>query len=351
MDDTVFRGVKLDLSAKYCQGNNLVWWSFSSATSTVTVLGNDTFLGPVGDRTLFSTKVHLSVNIRRYIPIGNEDDRLILPGTAFCIKSNLALGNCLRMIQLEEDVGCPSLISGFPFVQSQHSTAKEEQERADAEFAKKLQMQLQMEGEAHAPQGQQQVESVHAHADAFLMTIDGLAKAGKLSPLIQGMLKFPEHDHVQEAACEALAGLVDSNDDDRVKVEAEGGIAALLGAMQRAASTPSLQQCRGTLTAEVQEAACRAMYNLAVNPANQVRITAEGGISALVTTMQRHSTNAKLQEPACITLHNLTFDADNQVKAKSAGAEDAVKRAMALQDATELTKEWGQKLLDRLQNV
>jgi hypothetical protein len=93
------------------------------------------------------------------------------------------------------------------------------------------------------------------------------------------------------------------------------------------------------------------MYNLAVNPANQVRITAEGGISALVTTMQRHSTNAKLQEPACITLHNLTFDADNQVKAKSAGAEDAVKRAMALQDATELTKEWGQKLLDRLQNV
>jgi len=71
------------------------------------------------------------------------------------------------------------------------------------------------------------------------------------------------------------------------------------------------------------------MYNLAVNPANQVRITAEGGISALVTT----------------------FDADNQVKAKSAGAEDAVKRAMALQDATELTKEWGQKLLDRLQNV
>ena len=50
----------------------------------------------------------------------------------------------------------PSTISGFAFVPSQHLTVKEEQERADAEFAKKLQMQFQMEGEAHAMQGQQQ---------------------------------------------------------------------------------------------------------------------------------------------------------------------------------------------------
>jgi hypothetical protein len=145
VDDTVFRGVKLDLSAKYCQGNDLVWWAFSSATSTAAVLSNDTFLGPVGHRTLFSIKVHRCVNISRYSAIGNEDERLILPGTAFRVKSHLALGNGLTMIQLEEDVGCPALISGFAFVPSQHSTAKVAQERADAELAKKLQMQLQLQ--------------------------------------------------------------------------------------------------------------------------------------------------------------------------------------------------------------
>jgi len=263
----------------------------------------------------------------------------------------------------------------------QHSTAKEEQERDDAEFAKKLQMQLQMEGEAHAPQGQQQVESVQAHADAFLMTIDGLAKAGKLSPLIQGMLKFPGHDHVQEAACEALAGLVASDDDNWVKVAAEGGIGALLGAMQRHPSNAKVQKaaCRAltnlTLNhdnrvriaaeggisalvtamqghptnAKLQEAACG--YLAANNTDNKVRIAAEGGISALVTAMQGHSTNVKLQEEACAALYNLTLNADNQVRAKSAGAEDAVKRAMALQDATALTEIWGQDVLDRLKNI
>jgi hypothetical protein len=41
-DDTVYRGVRLDLSAKYCQGNDLVWWAFSSATSTAAVLDRAT---------------------------------------------------------------------------------------------------------------------------------------------------------------------------------------------------------------------------------------------------------------------------------------------------------------------
>ena len=110
----MFRGVKLDLSAKYYQGNDLVWWAFSSATSTAVVLSNDTFLGPVGHRTLFSIKVHRCVNISRYSAIGNEDERLILPGTAFRVKSNLALGNGLTMIQLEEDVGCPAQSAASP---------------------------------------------------------------------------------------------------------------------------------------------------------------------------------------------------------------------------------------------
>ena len=67
--------------------------------------------------------------------------------------------------------------------------------------------------------------------------------------------------------------------------------------------------------------------------------------------MQHHPTNAEVQEAGCGALANLTLNSANKAKAKSAGAEDAVKRAMALQDATAKTKEKGQKVLDRLKNV
>ena len=68
--------------------------------------------------------------------------------------------------------------------------------------------------------------------------------------------------------------------------------------------------------------------------------------------MQHHPTHAKVQEAGCYTLRNLTTNnSANKAKAKSAGAEDAVKRAMALQDATAKTKEWGQRVLDNLKNV
>ena len=138
-DDTVFRGVRLDLSAKYCQGNELVWWAFSSATSTAAVLSNDAFLGQVGARTLFSIKVHRCVNIRRYSAIGHEDERLILPGTAFNVKSQLDLGGGLTMIQLEEDREFPPLISGFDFSPTPHLTAKQASPQAELQ-----QLQLQV---------------------------------------------------------------------------------------------------------------------------------------------------------------------------------------------------------------
>ena len=37
VDDTVYRGVKLDLAAKYGVDDDIVWWAFSSATATAGV--------------------------------------------------------------------------------------------------------------------------------------------------------------------------------------------------------------------------------------------------------------------------------------------------------------------------
>ena len=57
VDDTVFRGVNLDLSSQYGVDDDLVWWAISSATATAAVLTSDEFLGETGGRTLFSIKV------------------------------------------------------------------------------------------------------------------------------------------------------------------------------------------------------------------------------------------------------------------------------------------------------
>jgi hypothetical protein len=92
---------------------------------------------------------------------------------------------------------------------------------------------------------------------------------------------------------------------------------------------------------------CDALL-VASNADDQVKVAAEGGIAATLGAMQGHPASAEVQEAACGVLWYLAANnADNRVKAKSAGGEDAVKRAMALQDATAETKELGQELLER----
>ena len=112
INTTVYRGVKLDLSQRYQKGDDVVWWSFSSATESVEVLKNPMFLGDNGQRTLFSVNIHSGVDIRRYSAIP-EDERLIIPGTQLIVKGHLSLGAGLLMIQLEEDPHAESLIAGF----------------------------------------------------------------------------------------------------------------------------------------------------------------------------------------------------------------------------------------------
>jgi hypothetical protein len=41
VSDTLFRGVRLDIADRYPMGEELVWWGFSSSTSTLGVLQSD----------------------------------------------------------------------------------------------------------------------------------------------------------------------------------------------------------------------------------------------------------------------------------------------------------------------
>eukprot|EP00667_Euglena_gracilis_P013257 EG_transcript_13666 len=121
---TVFRGVKADVSAKYLQNDEIVWWGFGSTTGTAGVLEDPLYLGTSGPRTLFSIVTRHAVDICRYSAFGTkEDERLLMPGVQLKVKSKLPLADGLQFIQLEECTDSP-LLSGFAFAASRPASAQ-----------------------------------------------------------------------------------------------------------------------------------------------------------------------------------------------------------------------------------
>ena len=113
LETTVYRGVKLDLSGKYPEDDDFIWWGFTSTTSTVKVMEDQMFCGKNGDRSIFAIKTKSAVDITRYSAVGNENERLLFPGTPFTVTSVASLGAGLTMIQVEQDTDAPAFISGF----------------------------------------------------------------------------------------------------------------------------------------------------------------------------------------------------------------------------------------------
>jgi hypothetical protein len=111
----VVRGVKKKLSHLYKEGDEGIWWPASSATNTLSVLSNPQFLGKSRERTIFQITCRRAVDISAFSTIEVEDERLILPGFSFVVKSLLDAGNGLTMIQLVEDMDAPPLIPGLLF--------------------------------------------------------------------------------------------------------------------------------------------------------------------------------------------------------------------------------------------
>ena len=83
--------------------------------------------------------------------------------------------------------------------------------------------------------------------------------------------------------------------------------------------------------------------------ANRARIAAAGGIEAVVRVMGEHQANAAVMQDACWALGNIGWsDEALQKRIKDAGAEPLVRAAVAAPDATDNTKKYGQRLLDKL---
>lgn len=99
---TVWRGVRRDMSDQFLHEVPVIWWAFSSCTKMISVLKNDLYLGNTGERTLFSIEVFNGRNIRAHSYFSNEDEILLLPGTYMEVKAKLNPAPDLYFIDLKQ---------------------------------------------------------------------------------------------------------------------------------------------------------------------------------------------------------------------------------------------------------
>ncbi|CAF0843945.1 unnamed protein product [Didymodactylos carnosus] len=98
----VWRGVRKDHSADYPPGAEATWWSFSSCTTSLSVLESDLYLGNVGTRTLFSIETLNGRTIRNHSHFTTEDEILLLPGTRLKVLSQLNPAPGLYLVHLQQ---------------------------------------------------------------------------------------------------------------------------------------------------------------------------------------------------------------------------------------------------------
>lgn len=97
-----YRGVTKDLSAKFKKGDMKVWWTVSSTTSDLAVLGSKQFLGTEGPRTQFIIHTHHAVNIKPFSAHEEEEEYVLPPGSLFTVSSVVDLGHGLHQVELKD---------------------------------------------------------------------------------------------------------------------------------------------------------------------------------------------------------------------------------------------------------
>jgi hypothetical protein len=98
---SIYRGVKKNLSKYYIMEKTVVWWGFSSCTTSVAVLQSEQFMGKKGTRTMFTIECKSGKDIRNHSFFPSEDEVLLLAATQFKVVGCLDQGD-LHVIQLKE---------------------------------------------------------------------------------------------------------------------------------------------------------------------------------------------------------------------------------------------------------
>jgi hypothetical protein len=109
-NQTIYRGIKMDLMNDYPIDKTFVWWAFSSCTDSVGTLQNEAFFGQTGKRTLFAIECSTGKNICNHSMFPTENEVLLVAARQFKVVSHLNAGNDLHIIQIKE------IQPPFPFI-------------------------------------------------------------------------------------------------------------------------------------------------------------------------------------------------------------------------------------------
>jgi hypothetical protein len=102
IQQTVYRGNRLEMQTDYRKGKSFVWWGFSSCTSSIDSLRAVVFPGPPTSKTTFTIECKTSKDIRKHAYYSTDDEILILPATEFKVINAVNHGDESYMIQLQE---------------------------------------------------------------------------------------------------------------------------------------------------------------------------------------------------------------------------------------------------------
>lgn len=112
--DTVWRGVKENLTDQYPPGKQFSWWGLSSCTSSLSILQKDTFLGDKGKRTLFNIQCFNGKKIDKHSRYPGESEILLLPCSRFEVKGAVIEGPDLSIIHIKQ-IDPPVILIKPPF--------------------------------------------------------------------------------------------------------------------------------------------------------------------------------------------------------------------------------------------
>eukprot|EP00940_MAST-03C_sp_MAST-3C-sp2_P001690 g1690.t1 len=164
-----------------------------------------------------------------------------------------------------------------------------------------------------------------------------IAKEGGIAAILRAMESHKTSEDVQQQGCGALCNL-SVNAENQKRIAKEGGIAAILRAME------SHKTSEG-----VQHYGCWALFSFASNAENQKRIAKEGGIAAILRAMESHKTSEDVQKQGCGALANLAANAENKKRIAKEGGIDAILRALQNFPTDTDVQKYGKRVLDTLQ--
>ena len=101
-DDCLYRGIRKHWTELSSNQDKIIWWGFSSCTTSLKVLESEQFLGKTGERTLFLITTKSGKNVQKYSMFPNESEVVLPPGRLFKVHTSLQQEGGLYVVHLKE---------------------------------------------------------------------------------------------------------------------------------------------------------------------------------------------------------------------------------------------------------